>query len=575
MRHRVSLVLTSVMLMVALWAIPASAATVETDFTFDNTTGTITKYTGTGTQVDIPAKIGGVAVKKIGDGAFGQTSVTNVTIPSGVEVIGIGGFWGCEQMQSVTIPESVTDIQEKAFYGCKQLKAIKLPSNLKELNSLVFWGCRALTSVDFPPQLKSIGDYAFTSCGFTSMEIPDTVTKLGPYAFNGCRNLKSVKIPGTIPLISAATFAACQSLKDVTISEGVSVLSIGCFLSCPSLETITIPASVKVIILGDPFRYCSNLSSIYFKGNAPETCVNVSGSIEIPKIAENTLSTIYHKKSAVGFGETWKGRPTGIFNEVIYSAAEHGRIDGQTSQNVVEGANSTQVVAVPEKGYHFVGWSDGVTTATRIDSKVTKDISVTANFEKDKVVTYTLAVVGGTGAGSYNASTTATVSAVLNGKQFGGWKDESGNILSYNQTYSFIITRNITLTAVLSDTSVTAAPSVTLDNSVTYDTTSSDYVKMYFLGTFIVPKEYQIIDNGFVSVKNTPSNPGTDLTLQTSGATIMKVSSMNEAGQAYRIIKTTYGATFYVRGYMTYKNTATGETVPIYSPNVVQGLKNK
>ena len=66
-----------------------------------------------------------------------------------------------------------------------------------------------------------------------------------------------------------------------------------------------------------------------------------------------------------------------------YSAGAGGSITGETSQTVLYGDNGTEVTAVPDEGYEFVRWSDGVTTATRTDSNVTSDITVTAEFAPD------------------------------------------------------------------------------------------------------------------------------------------------------------------------------------------------
>ena len=38
------------------------------------------------------------------------------------------------------------------------------------------------------------------------------------------------------------------------------------------------------------------------------------------------------------------------------------------------------MTAVPNAGYHFVSWSDGVLTAARTDTNVHANISVTASF---------------------------------------------------------------------------------------------------------------------------------------------------------------------------------------------------
>ncbi len=63
-----------------------------------------------------------------------------------------------------------------------------------------------------------------------------------------------------------------------------------------------------------------------------------------------------------------------------YTAGANGTISGLTPQTVSHGGTGTPVTAAPGPGYRFVQWSDGVLTATRTDSNVTVDISVTATF---------------------------------------------------------------------------------------------------------------------------------------------------------------------------------------------------
>ncbi len=64
-----------------------------------------------------------------------------------------------------------------------------------------------------------------------------------------------------------------------------------------------------------------------------------------------------------------------------YSAGTGGTISGSVFQPVTHGGNGTQVTAVPNTGYAFAEWSDGVTTASRTDTNVTGDIIVEAEFE--------------------------------------------------------------------------------------------------------------------------------------------------------------------------------------------------
>ena len=65
---------------------------------------------------------------------------------------------------------------------------------------------------------------------------------------------------------------------------------------------------------------------------------------------------------------------------LTYTAGANGSITGISPQSVNNGSDGTLVTAVPDAHYHFVDWSDGVTTAARTDLSVTADISVTASF---------------------------------------------------------------------------------------------------------------------------------------------------------------------------------------------------
>lgn len=50
---------------------------------------------------------------------------------------------------------------------------------------------------------------------------------------------------------------------------------------------------------------------------------------------------------------------------IEYQAGTGGYIEGAASQNVLYQETAQTVTAVPEKGYMFIGWSDGVTSPSR------------------------------------------------------------------------------------------------------------------------------------------------------------------------------------------------------------------
>lgn len=79
-----------------------------------------------------------------------------------------------------------------------------------------------------------------------------------------------------------------------------------------------------------------------------------------------------------------------------YIAGDGGSISGKSIQTVKSGKNASTVTAVPNEGYEFVSWSDGVETAERTDKNVSADLTVTAEFkQRETVQTYTITYSAG------------------------------------------------------------------------------------------------------------------------------------------------------------------------------------
>ena len=120
-------------------SLPPGGRETSGDWTYSvsDNQATITRYSGAGGAVEIPAVVDGIPVVKVGDdyppifreGNFGQgnTTVTSVTIPDNVTSIGRYAFTNCNNLTSVTIPDSVTNIGEYVFLGCTSLTSVTLP----------------------------------------------------------------------------------------------------------------------------------------------------------------------------------------------------------------------------------------------------------------------------------------------------------------------------------------------------------------------------------------------------------------------------------------------------------------
>lgn len=155
----------------------------------NSSTLTVTKYTGTATDIIVPAEYDGKPVTAIGDDAFRDAKITSVTIPSSIKSLGSRSFDGCVALASVTLPEGLETIGDHAF---------KYDT--------------ALTEIKFPSTLKSIGMYAFTYTGLSKVEIPDGVTSLGAYCFFQNELLKSATVPASVTTIDKGAFGDCPKL---------------------------------------------------------------------------------------------------------------------------------------------------------------------------------------------------------------------------------------------------------------------------------------------------------------------------------------------------------------------------
>ena len=133
-----------------------------------------------------------------------------------------------------------------------------------------------------------------------------------------------------------------------------------------------------------------------------------------------------------------------------YLAGAGGTISGPTTQLLSHGANGTAVTAVPSAGYHFVGWSDGVSTASRTDISVMADLTVTASFAINQ---YTLTYLAGAN-GSISGTTPQTVNHGGSGTSVTAVADAGYHFTSWSDG---VLTATRTDTNVMADLTVTAS----------------------------------------------------------------------------------------------------------------------
>ena len=282
---------------------------------------------------------------------------------------------------------------------------------------------RSLQEV-YAPMLEIVGEYAFSGCyALTSLELTATPPTVASSAFGACpspRYLKLVDANGN-PLTGAERTAAIANYKGD--SNWSNRTSTWCGWSIEMSITATANIAESGTVSGTGNMPSGATATLQATPSAGYRFVRWTDGT-------NELST----DNPYSFIVTDDAELVAEFEiatyTLTYTASEGGSISGETTQTVTYGQSGTEVEAVPNEGYQFLRWSDGLATAKRTDSDVQGDMSVTAIFEL--IPTYTLTYTASEG-GSITGSTSQTVregqsgtevEAVANeGYRFVQWSD--------------------------------------------------------------------------------------------------------------------------------------------------------
>ena len=179
-------------------------------------------------------------VKNIGFAAFTMcTGLENVVFEDNSDLTSIGmfSFMSCSNLKTINLEDTKIKELKDTFSGCSSLTSITIPSGVTSIEG-AFSGCSSLTSITIPSGVTSI-EGAFSGCSsLTSITIPDSVTSIGEHAFDGCSGLTSISIPSGVTSIGERAFYNCSSLTSITIPEGVTSIGRSAFDFCYKLVEV-------------------------------------------------------------------------------------------------------------------------------------------------------------------------------------------------------------------------------------------------------------------------------------------------------------------------------------------------
>lgn len=368
-----------------------------------------------------------------------------------------------------------------------------------------------------------------------------------------------------------------NAMDDMDAAKGslakrqITVATAGEHVTCTGAGTYT---------FGDVVNLSAKPETGYeFKGWKDENGSIVSKDAAYTMLAENNITL------------TAVCTPEPKENTVTITFKTGDRFSDQICGEPVQAAVGEQITVPAHKdyyGYTFEGWDsngDGVADIKGTEAEegaeytVAEGVTTLLAVYKIEKVSYTVNVTDGTikgedataASGTYDEGSvvTVTANAAEEGKEFKEWQSD-GMVVSTNETYSFIVKKNMNLTAVYADKgSAEVKPVVSFTNYSRQSLAeeNKDQVKMVISWSGVTG--CQIVSIGALRTYDATQGTEDNLVLNNSNAAIKngkytKISNSGTFTGSLKIGAANKDKTLYARGYITYKD-AQGNIHAVYT----------
>ncbi|MBR2138088.1 MAG: leucine-rich repeat protein, partial [Bacilli bacterium] len=248
--------------------------------------------------LSIPSVINNKQVVEIGEFAFSnianKSKIDTVYIPTTVETIKQGAFYGCENINNIyfSTVSNVKYIHDSVFRNCISLLEIELPNSLIYLGDNCFYSCNNLNKITIDKNLSYLGSAAFAYCtiddininnenscyGFlngilydkntnkliysnletSSINIPSFITSISDYAFCGNNNISEIKF-NNVEQIGDYAFINCANLEYIYNDDKVCRVNKNAFVGTKWFNNSDFELIVGSVLL----KYSDNEETTY------------------------------------------------------------------------------------------------------------------------------------------------------------------------------------------------------------------------------------------------------------------------------------------------------------------------
>lgn len=239
-------------------------------------------------EVTLPSSLMGIGAK-----AFMNTKLQSIVLPAAVHSLGDNAFSGSEGLANVTIGGTISylgatifkdtayeaqmpeadgfiffDTQRTIIYSyVGTATTVTTPSSARSIVSGAFQGNTTITKLTLNDGVRYVGDYAFAGTALENVTIGKFFASMGVGVFQGCAALHTVKFVSkyNLSMIGESMFEGCASLATINLAELESLkqISARAFYGCASLKSMQF--TNNFVSTGESsFENCTSLVSVDF-----------------------------------------------------------------------------------------------------------------------------------------------------------------------------------------------------------------------------------------------------------------------------------------------------------------------
>ena len=195
------------------------------------------------------------------------TTLTSVTIPASVKIIGVNAFQGCSELSVVNMLSAPPVLEGTVFSGVASNCKVYVPyAYIPIYKSAKSWSTYRSKIYDPASDTKTI---VYTSSDGAIVTPYDSSLFGANITDNTYTDGQGViTFDGEVSAIGNEAFKDCITLTSITIPNSVSSIGRSAFYGCSGLTKVGV---INCSVGSSAFRNCSNLKCVYFGENAKIT----------------------------------------------------------------------------------------------------------------------------------------------------------------------------------------------------------------------------------------------------------------------------------------------------------------